>query len=420
LVLAVSCPALLAGRSAGTGATIQPDHITLTWTGDTATTMTVTWRTDTTVTAGLVEYEQGATLAGTAHRTGAHASTFTSDLGAARLFTATLTGLSPGATYAYRVGDGTHWSGTHAFTTADPSAPRFSFLVFGDSQSSVSGASPYGSWHDTVHNAYRANPGARFMVNVGDLVDVGQSCAHWNAWFAAAAGVIDRIPEMPVVGNHEIMGRGDTARPSYWNAQFRLPQNGPPGLKNQAYSYDIGPVHLVVLDSQQGEEDRYGDIFPPQQRWLEADLAASTATWTIAFFHKTPYSLKANRPNPGVKAAFCPILERHHVDLVFAGHDHGVARTYPIRDGAIMEKPSQGTTYYITGRSGDKTYDDLARTSWDTFFYNPQDQPNYLVVEVEGRRLTVTVMKRDGTLVDTLVIDKEDEVGPAVGASSPG
>ena len=115
--------------------------------------------------------------------------------------------------------------------------------------------------------------------------------AHWNAWFAAAKGVIDSIPIMPVSGNHESYGSKEITKPLYCLEQFTLPQNGPEGLKGQAYSYDYGPVHFVVLDSQQTEQKQGGDILTIQQAWLEADLAASKATWKIVFFHKPPYTI---------------------------------------------------------------------------------------------------------------------------------
>ncbi len=399
LVVVLGAPTYAAGASA------SPDHVTLSWTADPATTMTVTWRTDTSVTTGTVEFSNSdarvpkAAAAAVAHD-------FTTDLGTVCLFTATLTGLTAHTRYTYRVGGGAQWSDAHTFTTADPRTHDVKFLVFGDSQSSPTGTAPYGLWRTTVHNAYAANPDARFMVNVGDLVDTGQSGAHWEAWFAALAGVGESLPVMPVVGNHETYGQPGSGKPSYWLAQFTLPQNGPAGLKGQVYSYTYGPVHCAVLDSQQDEEKAAGDIFTPQKRWLDADLTASKTPWTFAFFHKTPYDIKADRANPTVKAAFCPVLEQHHVDIVFNGHDHGIARTFPMHDGAAMARPAQGTVYYIAGRSGGKTYADLQKKPWNTFFYNPLDQPDYLVVEVKGQTLTVKAVKQDGTLLDLYREDK--------------
>lgn len=401
LILLVGLAGLTCGlaQGTGTGATAVPDHVTLTWTGDPARTMTVTWRTDDTVTFGVVQYQAGSALSDKAEQVNAVASDFATDLGPSRLFTANLTGLSASTKYTYRAGDGQHWSDLHAFTTAAAKPGDFKFLVFGDSQSSTSGDSPYGDWRRTVHNAYKANPSAKFMVNLGDLVGTGQSCEHWNAWFSATTGVIDSIPVMPVLGNHEYAGGGG---PSYWISQFRVPQNGPDGLKSRVYSYDYGRAHLVVLDTEKAT----GDNLVHTQKWLDADLSASNATWKIVFFHKAPYEVKDGRTNPALREAFGPTMESRHVDLVFNGHDHGVGRTWPIKDGVLKQKPSQGTIYFITGRSGSKTYKDLSKREWNAFFHNPLHQPNYLVVEVTDARLTVKTLNQDGSLVDTFFIDK--------------
>ena len=394
------------GQAPVSTATPAPDHITLTWTGDPATTMTVTWRTDTTVTSGFVRYGKGTDPGNDAQQAEAQAREFTSDLGTSHIFSATLTDLSPNSQYSYRVGDGTHWSEQHTFTTADPEANTFKFLVFGDSQSPVTGSDPYGIWRETIQNAFKANPDADFFVNVGDLVDFGQVEAHWDAWFAAVEGVIDTIPAMPLSGNHESYGSRDTWKPEFFTAQFTLPRNGPFGLKEQAYSYDFGPVHLVALDSQGFEQRRYGDILSIQQSWLESDLTTSHKQWNIAFFHRAPYGVKLNRDEAEVRNAFCPILEKHHVDLVFNAHDHGIKRTHPIKSGIAKEKPSEGTIYYVTGRSGIKTYEDIEEGEHSAFFYAPLEQPNYFVVEGTDQKITVKTVLQDGTIIDSLTIEK--------------
>ena len=402
---------LLAGMAfavpevAGTGATATPDHIVLTWTGDPATTQTITWRTDTSVAQAMLSLTEGK-------RTSVAlvtARAIETDLGPVHLFSHTFTGLKPHTTYVYQIGDGKIRGEAHSFTTADPHARAFNFLVFGDSQSGIRDKMIYAPWEKTIHNAYAVHPDARFCINMGDLVEVGEMYAHWNGWFAAARGVIDTIPQMPVEGNHETYVPDTTASaiPKSWVTQFPMPQNGPAGLTGQVYSYDYGNVHFAVLDSQQDEEQPVrGDILQAQTAWLDADLAASKAPWKIVLFHKTPYDLKANRPNPAIKAAFCPVIERHHVDLVLNGHDHGIAYTYPIAHDVIKAKPSEGTIYYITGRSGNKTYSDLAKKPVDAFFFNPLDQPCYLVVEVADRQLTVHAVKQDGTPIDNMCIDK--------------
>ena len=296
-----------------------------------------------------------------------------------------------------------------SFATEAKSVTSFKFLVFGDSQSGIADKPEYTPWYVTVQNAYAGNPDASFVANVGDLVETGQNVAHWNAWFNAAKGVIDTIPEMAVEGNHETYADGivGSIKPIAWISQFPLPQNGPEGLLDQVYSYDYGNVHFAVLDSQQDEEaPTYGDILQAQVTWLDNDLSKTTQPWKIVFFHKTPYYNKASRSNEAVKAAFDPILDKYHVDVVFNGHDHGFSRTYAIKNDEFVSKPSQGTIYVVTGRSGNKSYGDLSKKVWDSFFYDPQAQPGYIVAQVNGQVLTLTTLEADGTVVDTFSIDK--------------
>ncbi|HOF88733.1 MAG TPA: fibronectin type III domain-containing protein [Armatimonadota bacterium] len=198
---------LLLGGGAAAGAPGAPDHVVLTWTADPATTITITWRAPAEAAAGVVCYQEGETLTATPQQALATATDLATDAGVWRLYSATLTGLAPKTRYAYRVGDGRQWSPVRAFTTADPEAESLTFLVFGDSQS----IAPYAQWRKTVQRAFAAHPDARFMVNVGDLVDTGKSAGHWHAWFAAAEGVCfpesvaflrcAAVAEMPLAGD---------------------------------------------------------------------------------------------------------------------------------------------------------------------------------------------------------------------------
>jgi len=403
-----------------TNATPTPDHITLTWTQDPMTTQTVTWRTDLTVNSGMVEYAkqtgQGS-FPGNARTVTETPSKFDTNTGTINIHSTTITGLEPGVTYVYRVGGGKNWSAVNTFTTEAAGTDAFKFLVFGDSQSGSSADPNYAPWQTNVQNAYKANPDAKFIVNIGDNVETGQNYIHWENWFAAAKGVIDHIPEMSVQGNHETflpLGSGQSRKPIYWETQFKLPQNGAEGLLGQTYSYEYGNAHFIVLDSQEDEEAPVsGDILAAQKTWLENDLKNTTKTWKIVFFHKAPYYNKATRSNEAIKLAFCPIFDKYHVDLVFNGHDHSVSRTYPMYNDSPVNRISKGTVYYVAGRSGNKAYTDLSQKVWDAFFYDPQDQPNYINCMVNGNMLTLNATKADGTLIDSYVMDKNADTKTA-------
>jgi hypothetical protein len=325
-------------------------------------------------------------------------------------FSVTLTGLLPGTKYTYAITAEGATGEAHSFITEAANTTEFKFLLFGDSQSGKKDELIYGPWQETVSRAFSRNPDAKFFMVVGDLVEIGQSYAHWKSWFESARGVIDAIPVMPVLGNHEMYSDykiKDDSRPVYYLGQFKLPMNGPDMLKGQVYSFDYGCAHFAVLDSQEDEEAPVsGDILQAQSRWLESDMKTSRQPWKLVFFHKPPYNNKFGRPNPAVKAAFCPAFDKCHIDVVFNGHEHGLYRTYPIKGDKIQKETRDGTVYYTTGRSGAKYYKGIGPTDWDAFSFNPSSQPCYETVAAGPTKMTITAWNQDGTVIDTFEISK--------------
>ena len=423
---------------ANLNATATPDHIALSWAGDPTTTQTITWRTISTDKKGNVQYRVKGTSTWTTSPN-LTPKTLTSDTGDTTvttgkesIYSTTITGLTPATTYEYQVvgTDVTNAATTSSistFKTENSNNTSTKFIVFGDSQSGVPTNPEYTPWNNTVTEAYQQNPDANFVVNMGDLVEIGQNYQHWNNWFAAANGVINNIPEMPVQGNHETYKNNayDSSSPQDFTSQFSVPQNGSSSLIGQTYSYNYGNVHFVVLDSQEDEEAPANDSFLQQQAsWLENDLTKNTQKWTIVMFHKTPYYNKATRNNPAVKDILTPVIEKHHVDIVFNGHDHGISRTYPINGSNYYTDYSKGTVYYVTGRSGNKYYSDLNSKIWDANFIDCQDSPSYEVVKVVNGKLTIDAYKYNTidtsatntknvlyttpTKIDSLTIDKDN------------
>lgn len=421
---------------ANLNSTAKPDHITLSFTGDPATTETITWRTISTNTNASVNYK----LAGADNWisinniTPKKLTSYTGDsnipTGTENIYSVTLTGLNPGSRYEYEITGvddkgAASTSSTNSFKTEAVNNTSTKFIVFGDSQSGIPNNPEYTPWHNTITEAYNQNKDANFLINLGDLVEIGQNYQHWNNWFKAAEGVIDNIPEMPVQGNHETYQNNNftSSSPNDFTSQFSVPQNGP--LVGQTYSYNYGNIHFVVLDSQEDEEAPAKDTFLSQQAaWLEKDLSNNKQKWTIVMFHKTPYYNKKSRNNPAVKDIFTPIIEKYHVDVVFNGHDHGISRSYAINGNNYYTDYSKGTLYYVTGRSGNKYYTDLNSKVWDANFIDCQDSPSYEVVSIVNGKLTIDAYKYNvidtsntntnnklyttSTKVDSLTIDKDN------------
>jgi acid phosphatase type 7 len=142
------------------------------------------------------------------------------------------------------------------------------------------------------------------------------------------------------LGNHEYgTGRADAAI-----AYFGLPRAG-------YYSYELGGWHVIVLNSNCGPAGGCGDG-SPQQRWLTAELAASSARCALAYMHHPRFSSGLH----GSDVTIAPLwrtLARGGVDVVLAGHDHHYERLAPF--GGIRS--------FVVGTGGRSLYPVVRRLS---------------------------------------------------------
>jgi phosphodiesterase/alkaline phosphatase D-like protein len=385
----------------------KPRNITLTLVDVAHTTQTVTWRTAFTPTPGLIQYSEAnndSSLAQDVLTITAEVQELSTTIGNISIHSATLTGLKPGTRYIYRVGDDKSWSKQHHFTTAIDNAQAFRFLVFGDTQSSYCL-----TWRRTLRNAYQTNRDAAFFIHVGDLIDKSQNYKQWNKWFRAGRGIIDTIPVLPVVGNHETytLEKRVYSMPTFFTAQFKVPANGPEGLIGQVYSLDYGNMHFSILDTQVDEQREFEpNMLEKQKAWLDSDLQSTDKQWKVVLMHRSPYDNRSKDGNQALRKAFVPILDKYKVDIVFSGHDHIYARSYPLRDETVVEANTTGTIYITAGRTGNKTYKRTRKKEYNEVFHNLADESNYLTVTVNGGIITGKVFQQCGELIDEWVVSK--------------
>jgi hypothetical protein len=375
-----------------------PHYITQTMTADSKTTRTIAWQTTPSEVDQFLEYKELNTSQTTLLV--ANSQKLTTNAEDMTLHCVTLTGLTPSTTYNYRVGSHNNWSDWQELTTEGLDTTSFKAIIFGDSQSS-----DYAVWKQTAQTAWSKNKDASFFINMGDLVDIGSHYDQWKSWFDGAKGMIDTIPVAPLSGNHENYLPGGTFSPAFLYLElFNLPMNGPDDLKGQAYSFDYGDVHFVVLDSQAEELDKFQpDLLMKQKTWLEQNLKATAKPWKILLIHRGLFSHPDVANLNELGKAFVPILDQYHVDLVFTAHIHTYGRTTPLLNGNAAEK---GTVYISTGRSGDKTWSDSKQKPSEVVYDTALDMPNYLTLETTGNTLKVTNIKQDGTLIDQFVLKK--------------
>jgi hypothetical protein len=321
-----------------------------------------------------------------------------------------VTGLRPDTRYIYAVGDGSPggWSPGHAVRTAPSALRDFGFLYLGDAQCGLE------RWGYLLHAAHEHRPDAGFLLLAGDLVDRGNERTNWDHFFHRAAGVFEEVPFMPAVGNHEYLDRG----PAIYRGTFDLPSNGPPGVdSNLFYSFEYSDAFVAVLDSNLGIHD--SRLARAQAEWLDRALGRTRATWKFVTFHHPVYASHVSRENPELAAAWGPVFDKHHVDMVLQGHDHAYLRTRPMREGRPVASPTEGTVYVVSV-SGEKFYEQSPREYTSRGMINLATYQT-IDIQVEEKRLTYRAFDRDRREVDALVIEKSTGGTRLAGSSaSPG
>jgi hypothetical protein len=371
----------------------NPDLIILTWSDDPKTTQTVQWRTAASVKEGVAQYraaeQKDAPWTDVPAERQVIRDAFVSNDGDVHRFTATLRGLTPDTWYEYRVGTpGGAWSEPASFKTApsDEDQP-FTFLFLSDV-------------HNRPHmealfkQAAARFPGAVFATISGDLVGTGQYRDDWDQFLAYSSPVARQYPLVPAIGNHDTI---DGLGADMYLSVFDLPKNGPKGIApERAYSVRYGNTLVLVLDCTEPLE--------PQTPWIEEQLANTDATWKFVVFHFPPYS--PDEDYPDIRAEWCTVFDKYHVDFVLAGHVHNYQRTHPIRNGEPMERPEQGTVYLITCSVPWRPQREKPEYA---AFVGEWSKPTFVAFTIDGDRLEARAFDEEGNMHDEFTIVKQAE-----------
>ncbi len=324
---------------------------------DAATSMVVAWNSDATTEPSTVEY--GAAPAALDKTATGSAAAAKGTLGS--VHEVTLTGLLPDTKYHYRVGGAGAWSDVHHFRTgpADACTP-FTFIASGDHRSDDD-AGPNPKWASILGEM--AASGARFILETGDLVKDGADLKQWVNHMTMGASHMGEVALMPSFGNHDSDDVQGAA--AAYNQLFALPTNDVTGTED-FYAFTYGSVVIAAL-STATFDDAAG--LAKQAAWLDATFTKhADKLWKFVYFHHPCFTshidlklIELNHPpdEKGQNAAFVPIFDKHHVDVVFAGHNHFYERFQPMKGGSPVASPKDGTLYVTTGGAGAFTYDEI-------------------------------------------------------------
>ena len=187
-----------------------------------------------------------------------------------------------------------------------------------------------------------AQANAGFVISVGDnFYEDGVASVqdpHWQQSFDQVyTSPSLHVPWYAILGNHDYKGNVQ-AQLDYakTGARWKMParywsQAVPVDATNNAECFFIDTTPMITEYARHPENprmrlelDAVGPAYVPQQlAWLDQALGQSTATWKLVFGHHPIYSAGLGHGNQAdLIAKLLPILQKHHVQAYFAGHDH--------------------------------------------------------------------------------------------------
>jgi 3',5'-cyclic AMP phosphodiesterase CpdA len=318
------------------------------------------------------------------------------------LHTTTLVNLKPETGYYYQVlveeegKEGTLRGTMSSFQTASLPQTPFAFTVIADTQGNpvVNGELAKQAW------ALRPN----FLIVPGDLVNDGPIKNQWvNEFFASMNPLFCRVPFYPVLGNHE-------RNADHYYRYMDLPD------PEYYYSFRYGNAIFFMIDS-----NKKVDPESEQYRWMESQLQAieekeqkgeSDIVWKFVSYHHPSYSSdeddygnlwkgKSSWGDTRIRP-LTKLFDRYGIDIVWNGHIHSYERTWPMREGNVVQK--EGTVYMITGGGGGGL--EQAGPIRPPFQNNVRRGHHFVFVAINGRTLEAKSFDLEGKLFDTWIMNK--------------
>lgn len=368
----------------------------------------------------------------------------------------TVTGLTADTKYYYRIGNAVNMQSPDAnqFFTTLPLATttrKIRVAAFGDcgrgdaayqddnlanymNYLSLNGIDAPDAWILLGDNAYSSGTDLEYTNNFFNIY---------------GSNILENHKLYPAPGNHDY-GNSAVNKPSRtmpYHLNFSVPQNGEaggvPSNKQNYYSYDIGNIHFLSLDSYGTESDLTSmetSGGSALKTWLDADLAANTKKWTIAYWHHPPYTKSSHNSDSegdlvNIRQNFITFLETRGVDLIICGHSHAYERGYLLRNftgswtsfnpatHAVstssatytsnttcpyvynVAPANHGTVYVVAGSAGASGGINTGfATNAMPFAVN---DGGIFYFEVEDNRLDAKMLRRNGTVFDRFTIMKE-------------
>lgn len=279
-------------------------------------------------------------------------------------------------------------------TEPGPNPNTFDFVVIGDS----------GGYPDRFLEVFGYTPseGAKkrpdilvkwisearpqLFLHAGDVVyPRGERYNYVRAFFRPFGPILATTPIAAAVGNHDLK----TGDGMPFLEAFGFP-DAPALSEGKYYSFDYGPLHVSVLDSN---EESF-ELLEHQAAWFRKDLQTATRAWKIVLCH-VPLLFNGEEQrskHSTVQQYICDTLrqiaETGGVTVVFSGHRHWYERSNPVR----------GMIQIITGGGGDdvddyRKYGEGERAKAESYFH-------FVKARVSGDVMTLQAIRDTGEAIE--------------------
>jgi Icc-related predicted phosphoesterase len=364
--------------------------------------------------------------------------------------------LNPSTRYYYSIGGLTHilqGDKDNYFITlpAQGSSSPVRIAAFGDCGNNSVNQKQV---RDQVLNYSKENPLNAWLLLGDNAYESGTDAEYGKNFFGVyKEDLLKNLPLFPTPGNHDYRdidkyrGKSQQSQEVAYYKNFTMPVKGEAGgvpSNNPAYySFDIGNVHFLSLDSygKDIEGNRMYDTLSAQVQWVKKDLEANrNRGWVIAYWHHPPYTMTSHNSDKEtelvkIREQFVRILERLGVDLVLCGHSHAYERTRLIKghfgseasfspelhnqslssalyDGSdnscpyIKNQPGDGIVYVVSGSAGKIDSNTQKTFPHDAMYYSNPRKGGAFILEARGNRLDLQWLCADGVTRDRFTMMK--------------
>jgi hypothetical protein len=186
------------------------------------------------------------------------------------------------------------------------------------------------------------------LLGLGDYQYEMPATEAYRTVYGPAYGRL-RDRTVPVFGNQEYKVPDASSFTAYFGDRVRDPRG--------YWSQDLGPWHVVVLNSNCSAVAGGCGAGSPQQTWLAEDLKATDRRCVLAAWHHPRWSTGIAGPD-GRTADLFRTLYDHGVELVLSGHEAHYERFGPLNpDGRPDDR---GVSQFVVGTGGQVHYRPVA------------------------------------------------------------